>query len=248
MFEAVWAWCDVFFGRQPGWPEVIGLVVLVVALAASVSLRVQGLVQAVTRGPRGVRVALTFDDGPDPALTPKVLEILERHGVRATFFLLGERAEVYPELVQRLKRAGHEVGNHGFTHKLSDLWSPAKAHQALGRTQEVLTSALGDTPRLYRPVYGLALPGVALAVRRLGLQVVGWSLRTRDGTGLGSPEARAAWTLDRVRGGSIVLMHDGPSFAGDPTPHGPAMLETLLVGLKARGLEPVTVSELMGWR
>ncbi len=250
MFAAVWAWCDVWFDRAPGWPEAAALGSLVVMLGVSlVSLRAQGFVRAVTQGPRRApRVAITFDDGPDPELTPQVLATLERLSVRATFFVLGEKVEAHGELVQRLRRAGHEIGNHGFTHHWQELLTPARAQASVGRTQDAVARAATESPGLYRPVYGLALPAVASAARRYELAVVGWTLRTRDGTGRGSPEARVQWTLERARPGSIILLHDGPSFPGQPTPLGPAMLEPLVAGLRARGLEPVTVSELMGWR
>jgi peptidoglycan-N-acetylglucosamine deacetylase len=241
------AWANVFRGRTPGWLEVVSCVALVGVLAASTaSLGSQGFLRAVTRGSRRLPlVALTFDDGPDPATTPGVLATLRQAGARATFFVLGEKAIAAPALLRQAREQGHEVGSHAFTHRWQDLLRPNGARHSLYRTSRAIADATGELPRYFRPPYGVALPALRGAVAELALTPVGWSLRTKDGTGRGDPVAAAHRVVERVRPGDIILMHDAPEAPGKVMPLGPAMLPHVLTALAARGLSAVTVSELL---
>jgi peptidoglycan/xylan/chitin deacetylase (PgdA/CDA1 family) len=148
--------------------------------------------------------ALTFDDGPDPATTPRLLEILDRHGAKATFFMLGEHALRYPELVQRIAAAGHAIANHSFDHRRLPSLSRAE------RRRQVLACEAALSPygqKLFRPPRGLQSLASWLDVTSLGYQVVTWNVVAWDW------EVRAAeWTAEQlsaqVRPGSIVLLHD----------------------------------------
>ncbi|MBI5510113.1 MAG: polysaccharide deacetylase family protein [Deltaproteobacteria bacterium] len=242
-----WVAADLLVGRLPGWPEAAGLAVMFGGLAlAAMRLSAQGFVKAFCRaaGARA-RIALTFDDGPDPATTPQVLDVLRRHGVRATFFVLGAKVDAHPQLVARLREQGHEVGTHGYDHDWRSVLTVAGARRQVQRGVDSLLRALGVPPVFFRPPYGVVTPALAVALAGARLQVVGWSLRTRDGTGRGEPLARAQWVVRVARAGDVILMHDAPREPGGRMPLGPAMLESVIVGLKDRGFELVVLSDLL---
>jgi len=245
---ATWAWADVLLGRAPGWPEAaLGALWLGGLVLASTTLAARGYVRAVTRGPSArPRVALSFDDGPDPATTQAVLDTLAAHGARATFFVLGAKVDAHPALARRIRDGGCELGVHGYEHSWRAWATPGRARASLERAQASLERAAGVRPRLVRPPYGISTPALRSAVRATAVTVVGWSIRTFDSLGRGDPLERARAVVARARPGDIVLLHDAPRTAGGRPPLGPAMLEALLTGLAAKGLTAVSVSELWG--
>lgn len=153
-------------------------------------------------------VALTFDDGPDPATTPYFLDALDRLGVRATFFVLGESAARHPALTRAVTARGHELGVHGWTHSRPWLPAPGRDLRETARAVRVVHDLTGRRPLWYRPPYGILTAGRWTAARRLGLRPVLWSAWGRDWTA----DATAATVRDRVRadlrGGGTVLLHD----------------------------------------
>lgn len=154
------------------------------------------------------RVALTFDDGPNPFATPRVLDLLATHRARATFFLLGRHVKRWPGLVRRIVQEGHMVANHGFTHRRMHFAGPAEALVDLRSGTQAIIDACGVIPRHFRAPNGFRSPFVAAAARRLGQRTVGWSVGDWDSA---RPGVRAIVyrTLSAVRRGSIVLLHDG---------------------------------------
>lgn len=214
------------------------LLAAVLLVRGSASVRASWYLRMRCRARRaGRRVALTFDDGPDPQRTPAVLDLLARQGVRATFFVVGARAEAHPELVRRMVAEGHVVGNHSYTHSWRfPLRSLGRTMEELCRTGEVLHRITGRQPRLFRPPFGVTNPTIARAVRRLGLDPVGWSIRSLDTMGQ-SPERVAARILRRLHPGAVILLHD--RCAGSER-----LVGLLVEGLRSRGLEPVTLPEL----
>lgn len=214
------------------------LLAAVLLVRGSASVRASWYLRMRCRARRaGRRVALTFDDGPDPQRTPAVLDLLARQGVRATFFVVGARAEAHPELVRRMATEGHVVGNHSYTHSWRfPLRSLGRTVEELRRTGEVLHRITGRQPRLFRPPFGVTNPTIARAVRRLGLDPVGWSIRSLDTMGQ-SPERVAARILRRLHPGAVILLHD--RCAGSER-----LIGLLVEGLRSRGLEPVTLPEL----
>lgn len=214
------------------------LLAAVLLVRGSASVRASWYLRMRCRARRaGRRVALTFDDGPDPQRTPAVLDLLARQGVRATFFVVGARAEAHPELVRRMVAEGHVVGNHSYTHSWRfPLHSLGRTMEELCRTGEVLHRITGRQPRLFRPPFGVTNPTIARAVRRLGLDPVGWSIRSLDTMGQ-SPERVAARILRRLHPGAVILLHD--RCAGSER-----LVGLLVEGLRSRGLEPVTLPEL----
>jgi peptidoglycan/xylan/chitin deacetylase (PgdA/CDA1 family) len=191
--------------------------------------------------------ALTFDDGPDPGGTRAVLAVLARHGVRATFFIIGERAARHPELVAELAAAGHQIENHSLRHSwATPFLSRFRLAAELKKTQEIVTSASGGAraPRWFRPPIGILSPPVASAARRVGLRLCGWSCKSRDGLSFTGADAALARLKKGLRPGAILLLHDAAERGGH-TPVAATVLEALLPIAKERGLRPVTLDELV---
>jgi peptidoglycan/xylan/chitin deacetylase (PgdA/CDA1 family) len=181
-------------------------------------------------------VALTFDDGPTELGLDAVLPVLERHGVRATFFLTGREVAHRPDLARRLVAAGHELGNHSFSHDAMVFRSSGFYDREIAETERLLAAAGGGSG-LFRPPYGKKLAGLPLAVERAGLTMVTWNVEdpvTSD------PIAFARQIVERARPGSIILIH--PMNPANATAR--AALPLVLDGLAARGLKAVTVGEL----
>ena len=209
------------------------------AVAAPAS---QWLGRTRVRGnPAAGTIALTFDDGPGE-VTPLVLEILRKAGVRATFFLSGQNVERFPEHARRIAEEGHEIGNHTHSHPYF-LWkTPGKIAWEIDRAQEVIVSRTGHRPRLFRPPYGLRWFGLFPILHGRELTAVMWSVSGRDcrlpATGI------ADHILRKVNGGSIILLHDGcpPGERGDRRQTA-AALEEIVRALSER-YRFVTVSEM----
>ena len=172
----------------------------------------QGLCRVFTRFEvRRPEIWLTIDDGPDPEDTPRILDLLDRHGARATFFFIGERAARFPEIVAEVLRRGHEVGHHTHTHPMKWFWcaTPRRLSAELDDALAAFRRA-GARPRWFRSPVGIKnlLLGRALGAR--GLQYVGWNVRSHDVHSRDPAAVRDA-VMKRVRPGSIVLMHEGPA-------------------------------------
>jgi peptidoglycan-N-acetylglucosamine deacetylase len=153
-------------------------------------------------------VALTFDDGPDPASTPAFARLLAERGVTATFFLLGHMTARAPGLAAELAAAGHEIGVHGWAHRYLTLCGPRAAADDLRRATDAIAQATGTAPRLFRPPYGvLSGPGLVVA-RRLGLTPVLWGAWGREWVPGATAASVGASLAGQLRGGVTVLLHD----------------------------------------
>lgn len=201
----------------------------------------------VARGPKTrPQVALTFDDGPDPEITPRVLDTLGAYDARATFFMIGKHLEHAMPVAERAIAEGHEIGNHSWAHSyVQNFFSVPRLLTDIGRTEALIRSLTRSsaTP-LYRAPVGLKSPRLARAAHARELTVVAWSVHSRD-TIDSNPKRIAKRVLASVRPGDIVLMHDGHQNAGIHRRSGADSLPLILEGLRARGLEAVTVSELL---
>jgi peptidoglycan/xylan/chitin deacetylase (PgdA/CDA1 family) len=164
----------------------------------------------VCRGPSDRRcVALTFDDGPDPRSTPRLLDLLREAGVQAAFFGVGEKVAAHGELAARIIREGHLLENHSYSHShFTNFFSAARLRRELERTQEAVRMTTGTAPRCFRPPMGLSNPRIFRAAKALDLTVVGWSSRGLD-TVLADPERIVRRIVRRLEPGAIVLLHDG---------------------------------------
>jgi peptidoglycan/xylan/chitin deacetylase (PgdA/CDA1 family) len=184
-------------------------------------------------------VSLTFDDGPDPEMTLRILEALRRAQAPGTFFLVGNRAEEAPDLVRRIQGEGHEIGNHTWNHKplLGPYGSP---HQQLSRTEELLERLAPGSPRIFRPPFGAIGPGGSRALARQGLLPVYWSVVPADWDPL-TPEQVSSRVLSQVHPGAVVVLHGGRTWHAG-TAYG---LERLVEEIRARDYELVPVSRML---
>ena len=189
-------------------------------------------------------VALTFDDGPDPELTPRVLELLEAHGVRATFFCIAEKAARHPELALEIVRRGHGVENHSNRHEHTFAFLMLGGlRRDLSQAQATITALTGRAPRFFRPPMGFRNPLLDPVLHEMGLALVSWTRRGYD-TNRGDPDEVAALLGRGLAAGDILLLHDSHAA---PTPDGkPVVLEVLprlLDSIRRQGLKPVTLSQ-----
>jgi peptidoglycan/xylan/chitin deacetylase (PgdA/CDA1 family) len=171
-------------------------------------LKLNFFVKATCRGDSTAkRVALTFDDGPDPAATPILLELLRRHEIKAAFFPIGTKVRDYPEMIKQIDREGHTLGNHTFRHAW---WTNFLISGALDReirmAQEAIEVAIGKVPAYFRPPVGLTNPHLRRALKKHGLSVVGWDVRPFDTTA--STDKVIKRVLKKIRNGSIIALHD----------------------------------------
>lgn len=156
----------------------------------------------------GRAVALTFDDGPSPEHTPRLLDLLKTHGIKAAFFCIGKNIAGNEALLHRIAAEGHIVGNHSFTHDTwFDLFPARKMAAELQETDRCIEAVIGRRPLLFRPPYGVINPNVRDAVRLTGHRVIGWNVRSYD-TLIGDNQKLTARLLRLLKPGAVVLLHD----------------------------------------
>lgn len=190
------------------------------------------------RGPLGkAKVALTFDDGPHPVHTPAILQLLAQHQMKATFFVLEEASRQHPELLQRILAEGHEIGVHGRRHVHGFVLPPHLALQNFTHTTHFIEETTGIRPRWGRPPHGAYSAATLPALNRAGLQAAHWNLESGDWQTNATPEAIQKRILEKVHGGSVIVMHDNRAVTT-------AALEGILQSLKEKGLQSVTLNEL----
>ena len=193
------------------------------------------------------QVAMTIDDGPDPGVTPQVLDILERYSARATFFCIGDKAARHPDLCREIVRRGHALENHSQHHRHTFAFLGYSGFmRELQAGQDTLTAITGQRPVFFRAPAGLRNPLLDPVLHRLGLQLVSWSVRGFD-TRIGDAERVSSRLLRGLRAGAILLLHDGNAAR---TPGGiPVILEVLpavLAAAAAANLHFVTLREASG--
>jgi peptidoglycan/xylan/chitin deacetylase (PgdA/CDA1 family) len=192
-------------------------------------------------------IALTFDDGPDRDVTPAVLEVLGRHGAKATFFVLTEHALVRPELLRRILDEGHEIALHFDRHdRITDL-PPLAALRRMRAARRRLAKLVGTPVALFRPPYGDQNLLTYLFARLLGLRVIGWSQAAEEWIEQ-SAESAANRAAETLRGGDVILMHDGLELGpGAPRPSidRAHVADLVLREAAERGLRSVTVGALL---
>jgi peptidoglycan/xylan/chitin deacetylase (PgdA/CDA1 family) len=233
-------------------PPVWSLLALALAIAVVVNTGVGFLnlalfVDVLSHGPADrPAVALTFDDGPHPEHTREVLRELAKTGAKATFFLVGRKVDAHPDVVEEIVKAGHEVGLHSYAHDhFLNLRHEPTIVDDLERNQAAIAKLTGRRPMIFRPPVGLTSPRIRVAVKKLGLTVVGWSARAFDGAGRPDPKLVLSRIVPGLEPGAIVLLHDAAERT-DARPTSLDALPGLLEEMKARDLRSVTISELVG--
>ncbi|MFZ5949643.1 MAG: polysaccharide deacetylase family protein, partial [Candidatus Rifleibacteriota bacterium] len=182
-------------------------------------------------------IALTFDDGPHSTHTPEILEILRKNQARATFFVLGTRAEAYPDLIAQMTRQGHAVGNHTWSHKSLAKSSASEAIDSLKRTSDLISGLTGKPCMIVRPPFGHTSQRVKKLIHEQGWHEVMWDSDSRDWENK-NPDRILYRVMKTIAPGSIVLFHDiHPGAAG--------MLQTLINACKSNGYRFITIPELI---
>ena len=186
-------------------------------------------------------VALTFDDGPNPDATPKILDTLKKENVKATFFILGSHAERWPEIVLRIAHEGHQIGNHGYFHRKHHFKGPFYVSRDIQLGLRAIRRAGAPAPRFFRAPHGFRAPWTTFIASEAGERTVGWSLGVWD-SDLPGVQQIFKKTVDGVRPGSIILLHDGDGY----NPDGDRMqtaeaLPKIIDELRRRGYRFVTL-------
>jgi peptidoglycan/xylan/chitin deacetylase (PgdA/CDA1 family) len=222
---------------------LLALYLIVFILGVSV-LKLNFFVKVIYRGDSAAkRVALTFDDGPDPAATPGLLEVLRRHKIKAAFFPIGTKTRDYPEIIKQIDQEGHILGNHSFRHAW---WTNFLISGALDReistAQEAIDTAIGKVPAYFRPPMGLTNPHLRKALEKHGLSVMGWDVRPFDTTANNDKVIKRV--LKRIRNGSIITLHDTGRIPADLA----RLTDELVTKIKEREYTFSELEELTGVR
>jgi peptidoglycan/xylan/chitin deacetylase (PgdA/CDA1 family) len=232
---------------HPKWPLIAGALAANhgILFAASVAPRSRLLGPNVVRLPRATpprpEVALTFDDGPDPEVTPRVLDLLDRHGAVASFFCIGERAEAHPRLVREIAARGHSVESHSHRHSLAFGWyGPRRLTREIGAAQRAIGDAAGVPPRFFRAPYGTRNPMLDFVLARFGLIYVSWKRRGYDAVD-GDAQRVLHRLVRRLAPQDVLLLHDGSTARRGREATVLRVLPPLLERLAQSGLRSVSL-------
>lgn len=230
-------------------PSLVGAAMFAAASAAgyqSMAPTGQWFGRTFTGGVRRSRhIALTYDDGPNDPHTLKLLDVLAKHGVRATFFMIGRYVNQRPDIARAVAQAGHVIGNHTFTHPLLIFKSEVQTRAQLADCNQALQDAIGEHSNLFRPPFGGRRPVTFKIARELGLRTVMWNVTGYDWN---APPAAVIEkkVAQRVRGGDVILLHDGGHLAmAADRAQTVIATENLIRRYKDSGYEFVTVEEIM---
>jgi peptidoglycan-N-acetylglucosamine deacetylase len=230
-------------------PTLIGLAAAAAATAAgyqSMAPVGQWYGQTFVSGNRGSKkIALTYDDGPNDQHTEKLLEVLAKHSVRATFFMIGRYVQQRPEIARSVARAGHVIGNHTFTHPLLIFKSATETRAQLVDCRHALQDAIGEHSNLFRPPFGGRRPATLRITRELGLHTTMWNVTGYDWN---APPAATIEkkVVSQIRGGDVILLHDGGD-RGLATDRAQTVIasDNLIRRYKDQGYEFVTVPQMI---
>lgn len=188
-------------------------------------------------------IALTFDDGPDDRFTPQILDMLKAYGVKATFFVLGKKAEAHPDVIRRMVKEGHLVGNHSYRHPLFTKLTVDEFAKEVEQTEDVLNRIIGIRPKLLRPPYGEINEEQLQWAKNSGYMIVNWNVDSLDWKSL-SEQQVSGNILGHTKAGSIVLQHSAGADSQDLSGTVKA-LPGIIAKLRGQGYNLVTVSELL---
>jgi peptidoglycan-N-acetylglucosamine deacetylase len=191
------------------------------------------------------QIALTYDDGPNDPHTLKLLDVLAKHNVKATFFMIGRYVQQRPDIVRAVAQAGHVIGNHTFTHPLLIFKSAAETRSQLLQCRQALTDTIGEHSNLFRPPFGGRRPATLRIACELGLRTIMWNVTGYDWN---APPALEIETkvARQMRGGDVILLHDGGHKAmGADRSQTVIVTDNLIRRYKDQGCEFVTITEMM---
>jgi peptidoglycan-N-acetylglucosamine deacetylase len=220
---------------------------LVSAGYQSISPTGQWFGRAFCRGQRGSKqIALTFDDGPNDPHTFHLLDVLSRHDVHATFFLIGRYVHQRPDIAAEIAKRGHVIGNHTFTHPLLTFQSSASIRTEITQCRDAIHDAVGEHSNLFRPPWGARRPAVFRVVRQVGLNPVMWNITGYDWNAP-SAEFIEQKVGPKIHGGDVILLHDGGHAAfGTDRSATVTAVDRLLTRYTAEGYEFATIPKMMG--
>ncbi len=193
-------------------------------------------------------IAFTFDDGPDPCYTPELLDLLKELGMKATFFVLGKKAQQYPELIERMHREGHQIGIHNYTHTPNWIQFPwTNRRKQVDRTADIVERITGERPIFYRPPWGLLNLGDFFLLRE-SYRIVLWSVMVGDWKASLSAEQLKDALIKKIKPGSIIVLHDSGDtpWADEEAPLNMITgLEEVLKEMDKKGLKCLRIDELL---
>jgi peptidoglycan/xylan/chitin deacetylase (PgdA/CDA1 family) len=201
------------------------------------------------RGDRSSRqIALTFDDGPNDPHTSNLLDVLSRHNVQATFFLIGRYVHQRPDIAAEIAKRGHVIGNHSFTHPLLTFQSSANIRTEITQCRDAIHEAVGEHSNLFRPPWGARRPAVFRIARQLGVEPVMWNITGYDWKAP-SPEFIERKVSPKIHGGDVILLHDGGHAAfGTNRSATVVAVDRLITRFLAEGYEFLTIPKIMDCR
>lgn len=220
------------------WIMPLTFVYSIILIYGAITVHSGFFTEAICSSDKPDKMALTFDDGPDPSHTAQLLDFLKQRSIIGTFFLIGERAKAHPQLVKRIVDEGHVVANHTYSHPI--IWGFLGAvglGQQIEDTRDVIEKITGKKPLYFRPPFGVVNPTVVGVIEKLGLHLIGWDIRSRDGGPIKS-DAIYKFVKPRIGKGSIALFHD-------TNPETPKALERILEDCKKKGVEIVSLEQLI---
>ncbi len=184
-------------------------------------------------------IAITFDDGPDAEVTPRVLDVLLKYNVKATFFLIGNNVVQYPDIVKRIVAEGHVIGNHSHFHRFT---FPLKSYNAILDEMNLCNNAvfgiIGKKPLLFRPPFGVTNPPISKAIKKMGFECVGWSIRSLDTVSIETSEKVFNRVCKKLHNGAILLLHDR-------CPNADVLLDKLINEILNKGYQIVPLNKLL---
>ncbi len=185
-------------------------------------------------------ISITFDDGPDETITPKILSVLEKNNIRAAFFCVGKKIEKYPEIFKSIVEKGHIIGNHSYSHSFwFDFYSSRRMAEEISKTDELIFKLSGKKNRFFRPPYGVTNPMLRKALKKTGHISVAWSLKSNDT--VKTPDNVLLNLNKKLKNGDIVLFHDS-------IPATPELIEQFIINTKNTGKRFVRLDELLKFK
>ena len=217
---------------------IITLLYVSLLVIASARIQMNFHIKAINRGSKEkAKVALTFDDGPDENTTLRILDILEKHKIKAAFFCIGSRVEKNRGILKQISDRGHIIGNHSWSHAfIFDFYLPGKMVREIEKTDAIIKEITGKEPEYFRPPYGVTNPFLSKAIKRTGHTVIGWSLRTFDT--MKNKQQVLNKLETEISNGGIILFHD-------TNPETAELLEQAIDIIKNKGMEIIRLDYLM---